>query len=248
MHPRWSCEAASPYPEARWPLALCVVLASGLNYEIGQWLSGADEATESAEPESEETTEKKSPARAKTSRKPDKRSYLDPILRRNIFDPDASPAEAAEDTPDSDRATDLDLVLLATIVAVPESYSSALIAEGKRGGEAGGYGIGDTLLNEAEIIGIEQKRILLRRSNNEVEYLAIEEGTTRRSSRKSDERRATAACVRTARTSGLSTESSWMSSSPTSTNWPLSSGSEPTRVRTARSMATDSAASDVAPL
>ena len=81
--------------------------------------------------------------------------------------------------------TDLRVVLLATLVAEPEVYSSALIAEDGRDAHALGYGLGDWLLDEAEIIGIEQKQVKLRRKDGEIEYLAMEEEAPKRSTRPS---------------------------------------------------------------
>ncbi len=116
-----------------------------------------------------------------------KRSFVEPIVRRNIFDPDAVGAEVDESDPTADRQTDLAVRLLATVVAVPERYSSALISEDKRDGDTMGYGIGDSLLGEGEIIRIEPKRVEIRRNNGDVEYLAMKEdnGKKKRSSRKS---------------------------------------------------------------
>ena len=109
-----------------------------------------------------------------------KASYVDPILKRNMFDPDAVDV-VIEDSKDvgADRATDLDLILLATVVANPEDYSSALIAEDKRDGAAMGYGIGDDLVGEGKIVRIEQKRVIIKRNSGEIEFLAIEEDKKR---------------------------------------------------------------------
>lgn len=115
-----------------------------------------------------------------------KRSYVDPVLKRNMFDPDAVNVEATDNKDvGADRATDLDLILLATMVAVPDRYSSALIAEDKRGGEALGYGIGDDLVGEGTILRIEQKRVIIKRNNGDIEYLAIDEDKKRPTSKTS---------------------------------------------------------------
>ncbi len=102
-----------------------------------------------------------------------KRSYVEPIVKRNIFDPDAVGADIADGDPSADQQTDLSVRLLATVVALPELYSSCLIVEDKRDSVAVGYGIGDSLLGEGEIIKIEQKRVTIRRNNGDVEYLAM---------------------------------------------------------------------------
>ncbi len=117
-------------------------------------------------------------------------AYLAPILERNLFDPDAAGRQVVADGDvEADRRTDLDVRLLATMVAEPEEYSSALIAEGKKGGKARGYGIGDELLGEAVITRIEQRRVILRRHDGTVEYLAMseEDRPRKRSSSSADE-------------------------------------------------------------
>lgn len=117
--------------------------------------------------------------------------YLDPILERSIFDSSkvGETVEAVEEG--APVASDLDVVLLATVVADPPKYSSALIGHEttkrvrrKRGRrrrtvrvrsveDAAGYGVGDTLLGEATIADIQDGRVTLRRDNGRVEYLAL---------------------------------------------------------------------------
>ncbi|HJN73071.1 MAG TPA: type II secretion system protein GspC [Myxococcota bacterium] len=109
-------------------------------------------------------------------------SYSRAILERNIFDSTKLDVDVDEDV---GGQTDLRVVLLATLVAEPEVYSSALIAEDGRDAHALGYGLGDWLLDEAEIIGIEQKQVKLRRKDGEIEYLAMEEEAPKRSTRPS---------------------------------------------------------------
>lgn len=118
-------------------------------------------------------------SRSDRPRRRNKRFYVDPILERNIFDSNALGAVADEDEEvgDSDRKSDLKVVLLATVVAEPESYSSALIAE-EKGDGAIGYGVGDSLLDEATIVRIEQRKVIIRRSDGTVEYIAMEEGAS----------------------------------------------------------------------
>lgn len=108
-------------------------------------------------------------------------SYSRAILERNIFDSTKLNVESGSE--EVGGQTDLRVVLLATLVAEPEVYSSALIAEEGRDARALGYGLGDWLLDEAEIIEIEQKQVKLRRKNGEIEYLAMEEEAPKRSSR-----------------------------------------------------------------
>lgn len=118
-------------------------------------------------------------SRSDRQRRRSKRHYVDPILKRNIFDSNAlgAVAEDDEEVGDSDRKSDLKVVLLATVVAQPESYSSALIAE-EKGDGAMGYGVGDSLLDEATIVRIEQRKVIIRRSDGTVEFIAMEEGAS----------------------------------------------------------------------
>lgn len=87
-----------------------------------------------------------------TPQKANKRALIDPIIRRNMFD-SSKVGQVSEATDDGEAGnkTSLPLVLLATMVAKPEQYSSALIAEDKGSDGAMGYGIGDSILGEATI-------------------------------------------------------------------------------------------------
>ncbi len=109
-----------------------------------------------------------------SSRALSKNSYLDPILRRNIFDSTAvgTTASAEVDTGIDGRRTSLDVTLVATVVAEPEIFSSALISSGdKREASVRGYGIGDDLLGEATIVRIEQRKVVIRRSDGTIEFI-----------------------------------------------------------------------------
>jgi len=112
-----------------------------------------------------------------TPRRRNKRYYVTPIHERNIFDSSSLGVETTDEgeVEGSDRKSDLKVVLLATVVAQPSDYSSALIAE-EKGDGAAGYGIGDDLLGEATIVRIEPRRVIVRRSDGTVEYIAMEEG------------------------------------------------------------------------
>ena len=105
-----------------------------------------------------------------------KRALIDPIIRRNMFDSSKVGQEATiEDDGEAGTKTSLPLVLLATIVAEPADYSSCLISEEKGDDGALGYGIGDSVLGEATIFRIEQKRVVLKRTDGELEYLQMDD-------------------------------------------------------------------------
>jgi type II secretion system protein C len=108
-------------------------------------------------------------------RKLAKNAYLDPILKRNIFDSSAigATAEAGQVTGEG-RKTDLKVSLLATVVAEPQEYSSALIASGESSdASVQGYGIGDDLLGEAQILQIQVRKVIIRRTDGTVEYIPL---------------------------------------------------------------------------
>ena len=104
-----------------------------------------------------------------------KRSLVDPILKRNIFDSTKVGQQSnPEDDGDAGAKSSLPVTLIATIVAEPEQYSSCLIGEDKGESNALGYGIGDTVLGEATIYRIEQRRVILKRTDGELEYLEMD--------------------------------------------------------------------------
>ena len=115
------------------------------------------------------------------------REYLNIIMGRNLFDPEAianwNPSNAAGRSGASDTITDLKVTLLGTVVASPETYSSALIAEDGDSGPAKGYSIGQRL-HDAEIVQIEPKRVTLKRGNGSIEHLTMAD-TPRETSRSS---------------------------------------------------------------
>ncbi|MCP4808420.1 MAG: hypothetical protein GY913_06070 [Proteobacteria bacterium] len=166
---------------------LAFLTAAVVNVGIGSFLqlpedavlpdlvAALDGASEEATTASTSSSRRSSGARSATS-------YKRPVLERNIFDSSALNVEPTSE--DVGGKTDLRVVLVATLVAEPEAYSSALIAEDGRDARALGYGIGDWLLDEAEIVGIEQKRVLLRRKGaSEIEYLAMDEDGAKPKSR-----------------------------------------------------------------
>jgi type II secretion system protein C len=112
-----------------------------------------------------------------TSRKRSQRTYVDNIVPRSIFDSTkvgitakAAPADGSE------RKSDLKVVLLATLVAEPAEYSSALIAEEQGSDGALGYGIGDAILGEGKIESITPRKVYIRRNDNSLEFIELEGG------------------------------------------------------------------------
>lgn len=98
--------------------------------------------------------------------------YVDAILKRNIFDADAIGKAAAGS--DTTAVATLSVRLVATMVATPDRFSSALIADEGRDNSAKGYGIGDHIL-DAEVIAIEPRKVTLRRADGNLEYLTMDE-------------------------------------------------------------------------
>lgn len=177
---------------------LSVMSAFGLNKVLERFLALPDGASveetrvaEKEEPstpagasgsqETEPSSASTAPILARTGKVPiaSKRSFIDPILKRNIFDSTAVgllSAEATGAAQGDGRRTDLKVTLVATVVAEPEQFSSCLISaeEKQRGCTVCGYGIGDDLLGEAKILRIEQKKVFIRRTDGAIEYLDME--------------------------------------------------------------------------
>jgi len=103
---------------------------------------------------------------------PSKQEYLHRILERNIFDHAAAGEHRTASGSGGEEPSDLDLILIATVVAQPSRYSSALIALDTRDAEALGYGLGDRVLG-AEVVRIERERVYLRREDGSVEFIEI---------------------------------------------------------------------------
>ncbi len=102
-----------------------------------------------------------------------RKQYVDAILKRNIFDADAIGRESATGQ-EAAAITALSVRLIATMVAEPESFSSALIAEEGRENSAKGYGIGDKL-QDAEVIAIESRKVTLKRADGNLEFLTMDD-------------------------------------------------------------------------
>ena len=125
--------------------------------------------------EANDTRSKRSAAKSGSSLSED--SYVKNIINRSIFDSSKvnEKLSAKPDlNPEDGVLSDLDVTLLGTVVAVPVEYSVALIKDNKSN-TSSPYALGDNLLNDAQIIGVEQKRVLLKRSNGSIEYNEIGE-------------------------------------------------------------------------
>ncbi|MCB9742765.1 MAG: hypothetical protein H6741_11995 [Alphaproteobacteria bacterium] len=111
--------------------------------------------------------------RAASRRTPRRVDYVGDILARNIFDSSAL-GQVPGPGGGPDALTDLNLKLIATIVADPSTYSSALISGDGRNDKAFGYGIDDRITGtDAVVVSIEQKRVQIKRSNGDLEYLEM---------------------------------------------------------------------------
>lgn len=92
------------------------------------------------------------------------KSYVDVIVRRNIFDSTAvfDPSAMSAADASGECRSDASLRLLATVVAEVPAYSSALISSGAaRDAKADGYAMGDEVGGEGRIVLIEQKKVCL---------------------------------------------------------------------------------------
>jgi type II secretion system protein C len=156
-----------------------IVAAMGANRFIERYTAlpegaaVADVDTEgTATPEREAVASR--PKKTKT-----KNEYIIPILDRNIFDASAIGQTTTTTGIDSDEVrTDLNVTLIGTIVALPEEFSSALIADSAKNAKPKGYGLNDKLM-DAEIIKIEPDRVTLRRANGDIEVLVMSGETER---------------------------------------------------------------------
>lgn len=154
---------------------LSFLLAFGLNQGLALYVLPLPEGAELPSETTVASTESSSSSRRSSSRPRSATTYKKPVMERNIFDSTSLNVQASSGDEEVGGKTDLRVTLIATMVATPEQYSSALIADDGRESTALAYNIGQVLLGEAEIIGIEQKRVILKRNTGEIEYLAIDE-------------------------------------------------------------------------
>lgn len=100
--------------------------------------------------------------------------YVKAIVERSIFDSAAVGASSSGTVAEGPESkSDLDARLLATVVAEPLEYSSALIAR-SGGAEARGYGVGDSLFDEGTVVGIEPRRVVIERNDGSREYISMD--------------------------------------------------------------------------
>lgn len=163
---------------AGWGASMLVGMNIGLgeNERLEPLNTDSSAPSSASEPTAASTssTPASTPSRAKS-----RRSYIDGIMARNIFDSEALGVAAPEscEGPDCEFAeTDLSVKLLGTIVAVPEAFSSALLYD-ENAKMTGGYGIGDKIL-DATIIRIEDKRVVIQRADGTEEVLNATEVDT----------------------------------------------------------------------
>lgn len=95
------------------------------------------------------------------SRAPSLKTYTDSIVRRNIFDSTAVYDPNAQVAQGGGECKEGGAKLLATVVAEPMTFSSALISTGGRESLGQGFSIGDEVSGEGRIVTIEQKRVCL---------------------------------------------------------------------------------------
>ncbi len=155
-------------------LAINAAIGVALSLPEGTTLTAVEPSTEAepaAHPVKDERPER--PAQT-TNAKAQLTEDIQAVLKRNIFDSSAIGAEV--DIGGPPPVTDLNVKLVATLVAEPESYSSALIVDNGGSGTAIGYSIGDSL-GDAKVVSIEVKRVGLQRADGSVEYLSMDDTT-----------------------------------------------------------------------
>ncbi len=169
--------------------ALAWLLAFGIDTAIGRLLALPDDATLATTSDMSlgaETTATASarPERPTTPRRVSKSDLVNPIVKRSIFDSSKIGQEASKGDPTGPVGlSDLDATLLATIVADPPEYSSALISSGKGGAATRGYGIGYDLMGEGTIVEIHARKVVIERPDGSREFIQMNaEAQVRRAS------------------------------------------------------------------
>lgn len=153
--------------------ALAGVLAIVTNAVIGQVVA-LPEGAELEEPVvAESSGAAPSESVSARPRTVSKDQYIRDILGRNIFD-HTQIGKAVASGDGTVEITDLKLRLVATLVAVPTRFSSAMIADDSSDGVAHGYGEGSKI-KDATIVSIEQRMIRLKRGDGREEILRMDE-------------------------------------------------------------------------
>lgn len=169
--------------------ALSMLLAWGASVQVGRLLAlpdGADLAEvapldSASEAGGERLAASRTVARTR-SRSAD--YYTNPIVQRNIFDPDAVRGEVV--TEDEGERSNLPFMVLATVVSDPSQFSTAIIG-GERGDNPLVYTLTlcpgtaistkarpcSRLTDDAVIVGIEWRKVRIERDDGSIEYLDI---------------------------------------------------------------------------
>ena len=159
-------------------LVLGTLLSAGSAWAVNAWIASTVAPEASDVPVDAPTVASSSPTARTTTRSRPRAltgaQYLDGIMRRNLFDENIIATwNPNPDKPDAMSRSELKVKLLGTVVAEPESFSSALIAD-EGNPYPKGYSIGDKLYDR-EVIKIEKKRVTLKRPDGEIEVLSIDE-------------------------------------------------------------------------
>lgn len=93
---------------------------------------------------------------------------LAPILQRGLFGTAKQDAQGDPDAP-----SDLPYLLLGTIVARPASHSSAWIVRDEAGREGHGYGIGDALDDDLDLVEIAPDHVVVQHDDGQRETLSL---------------------------------------------------------------------------
>ncbi len=155
--------------------ALAAGLAASVNFAFGRILAPSEPAEAVVASEPAVAGASPAPGAAERPRVMSEDAWLSAIRKRNIFDPlyiDTYNPAARAGGPGV-PVTDLKLKLLATVVARPEAFSSALIS-----GDAGasGYGVGEEIRGTgARVVTIEADRVKIRGADGVESFLLMEQ-------------------------------------------------------------------------
>lgn len=108
--------------------------------------------------------------------RPGKSEFVRPIVERSLFDSAKVGQQGGSGESDGPVGlSDLDAVLLATVVANTPEYSSALIQAGKGdSAETRGYGVGDSLMGEGTVVEIMQRKVVIERPDGSREFIQMD--------------------------------------------------------------------------